>query len=126
LEAPVLLRARAEFPFLTLWLIASCLLITPGAWLGLAGGLVAFAGWARPSSAGGGPGWLFLLYPAAAGGPAPGGAIWLGGWWGLVPALGLYAFALLLVWIVLEFRYQLRLADAPPQTTDDWVYYYYS
>jgi hypothetical protein len=71
--------------------------------------------------------WLFKIYCAAGFGQILMGLVRLFNFPALYPLLGLYAFVVLIAWIVMELRYQTHLPPDPiPQSEDDQVYYFYS
>ena len=116
-------RLQVELPMLWGWLLFSCFFHEGWAWLLLGAGLIGVNVWLRPAYEARHLGWLFRVYAGAGLGQMVAG---LGQFVDLGPlraVLGVYTLGLVLVWLVLELRYQLLHPSDPHPDMYDEVYY---
>jgi hypothetical protein len=116
-------RLRLELPMLWGWIFFSCFFYQAWAWLIIGGGLIALNVWLRPAYEQRNLGWLFKIYTGVGAGQIAFALAQLADLEPIRPLLGIYALGLVLVWIVLEMRYQARSPSEPTQDFYDQVYY---
>jgi hypothetical protein len=125
-DEAVVARLQLELPVLWLWVFLSCFFYEAWPWMFWGVGLIAVNLWLRPAFAQGRLNWLFRVYVAAGVGQFAVGLARLLHIDSVQPLLGFYLFVLMLIWLVLELRYQVYLPnERPPQTEDDQIYYFY-